>query len=165
MVELDVPYSSPSKLPSRLSSIRAPMDSAPSSSTPHPIRWRKGELIGAGAFGRVYMGMNLDSGELLAVKQVGFLSFEMFQIQIKCRFSLRSLNSYLKILLGSHPSFSKQEGEYQGSWSFCYWDLAQAICWVPRNVGIWMWRRAHGGVKWTTLGRECIFTGIKLPTL
>ncbi|KAL6952609.1 Mitogen-activated protein kinase kinase kinase npk1 [Sarracenia purpurea var. burkii] len=35
-----------------------------------PIRWRKGELIGCGAFGRVYMGMNLDSGELLAVKQV-----------------------------------------------------------------------------------------------
>lgn len=36
------------------------------------IRWRKGELIGCGAFGRVYMGMNLDSGELLAVKQVDF---------------------------------------------------------------------------------------------
>lgn len=35
------------------------------------IRWRKGELIGCGAFGQVYMGMNLDSGELLAVKQVG----------------------------------------------------------------------------------------------
>jgi serine/threonine protein kinase len=35
------------------------------------IRWRKGELIGAGAFGQVYLGMNLDSGELLAVKQVG----------------------------------------------------------------------------------------------
>ncbi|XP_068636823.1 mitogen-activated protein kinase kinase kinase NPK1-like [Aristolochia californica] len=34
------------------------------------IRWRKGELIGSGAYGRVYMGMNLDSGELLAVKQV-----------------------------------------------------------------------------------------------
>lgn len=34
------------------------------------IRWRKGELVGCGAFGRVYMGMNLGSGELLAVKQV-----------------------------------------------------------------------------------------------
>ncbi|KAJ8442742.1 hypothetical protein Cgig2_011012 [Carnegiea gigantea] len=34
------------------------------------IRWRRGELIGCGAFGRVYMGMNLDSGELLAIKQV-----------------------------------------------------------------------------------------------
>ncbi|CAI9265931.1 unnamed protein product [Lactuca saligna] len=30
----------------------------------------KGELIGCRAFGQVYMGMNLDSGELLAVKQM-----------------------------------------------------------------------------------------------
>ncbi|CAN0897121.1 Mitogen-activated protein kinase kinase kinase ANP1 [Linum grandiflorum] len=37
---------------------------------PPPIRYRKGELIGCGAFGHVYMGMNLDSGELLAIKQV-----------------------------------------------------------------------------------------------
>ena len=40
---------------------------------PPPIRYRKGELIGCGAFGHVYMGMNLDSGELLAIKQVTFL--------------------------------------------------------------------------------------------
>ena len=54
---------------------------SPSSSAYHPIlketeppiRWRKGELIGCGAFGRVYMGMNLGSGELLAVKQVFWL--------------------------------------------------------------------------------------------
>ena len=39
---------------------------------PPPIRWRKGELIGSGAFGHVYMGMNLDSGELIAIKQVYF---------------------------------------------------------------------------------------------
>jgi serine/threonine protein kinase len=39
---------------------------------PPPIRYRKGELIGCGAFGHVYMGMNLDSGELLAIKQVTF---------------------------------------------------------------------------------------------
>jgi hypothetical protein len=38
--------------------------------SPRTIKWRKGEIIGAGAYGRVYMGMNLDSGELLAVKQV-----------------------------------------------------------------------------------------------
>ncbi|KAK9937411.1 hypothetical protein M0R45_014205 [Rubus argutus] len=38
-------------------------DEAPS------IQWRKGDLIGSGAFGRVYMGMNTESGELIAVKE------------------------------------------------------------------------------------------------
>ena len=36
------------------------------------IRWKKGDLIGSGAYGRVYMAMNLDSRELLDIKQVGF---------------------------------------------------------------------------------------------
>ena len=40
------------------------------------IRWSCGELIGAGAFGRVYMGMNLESGELMAVKQVSLSECE-----------------------------------------------------------------------------------------
>lgn len=61
---------------SRVFSRHSPSSSAlppiPKDTDP-PIRWRKGELIGCGAFGRVYMGMNLGSGELLAVKQVWFL--------------------------------------------------------------------------------------------
>lgn len=41
----------------------------------HPSRqptfkWMKGQLIGKGTFGRVYLGMNTTTGELLAVKQV-----------------------------------------------------------------------------------------------
>lgn len=47
---------------------------------PPPIRWRKGELIGSGAFGHVYMGMNLDSGELIAIKQVYFCFVAFFAI-------------------------------------------------------------------------------------
>lgn len=35
------------------------------------INWTKGELIGQGAFGSVYLGMNNDNGQLMAVKQVG----------------------------------------------------------------------------------------------
>lgn len=35
-----------------------------------PIRWQLGGLIGEGGFGKVYMGMNLDTGEIMAVKQV-----------------------------------------------------------------------------------------------
>ncbi len=35
-----------------------------------PKNWSRGELIGAGAFGRVYLGLNNENGELVAVKQV-----------------------------------------------------------------------------------------------
>lgn len=34
------------------------------------IEWKKGELIGKGSFGKVFMGMNAQTGELIAVKQV-----------------------------------------------------------------------------------------------
>lgn len=50
--------------------------------TDPPIRWRKGELIGCGAFGRVYMGMNLGSGELLAVKQVFQFYFSNLEFRL-----------------------------------------------------------------------------------
>ncbi|GFR53058.1 hypothetical protein Agub_g15733, partial [Astrephomene gubernaculifera] len=35
-----------------------------------PVRWRKGEGIGAGSFGQVYLALNCETGELLAVKEV-----------------------------------------------------------------------------------------------
>ena len=34
------------------------------------IQWKKGELLGAGSFARVYLGMNLTTGKMMAVKQV-----------------------------------------------------------------------------------------------
>ena len=33
------------------------------------MSWTRGELIGAGAFGRVYLGLNNHTGQLMAVKQ------------------------------------------------------------------------------------------------
>lgn len=41
---------------------------APSPSKPK--HWTKGELIGQGAFGSVYLGMDTENGHLMAVKQV-----------------------------------------------------------------------------------------------
>ena len=34
------------------------------------IRWKRGEMLGQGAFGVVYLGLNVESGELMAVKQM-----------------------------------------------------------------------------------------------
>jgi hypothetical protein len=38
--------------------------------TTNPIRWKQGEILGQGAFGIVYLGLNIDTGELMAVKQM-----------------------------------------------------------------------------------------------
>jgi len=33
-------------------------------------RWKQGEIIGHGSFGKVMMGLNLETGCMMAVKQV-----------------------------------------------------------------------------------------------
>ncbi|KAF2399775.1 hypothetical protein EJ06DRAFT_556891 [Trichodelitschia bisporula] len=54
--------------------IALPEPAAPSVPAPPKrqatFKWVKGELIGKGTFGRVYLGMNFTTGELIAVKQV-----------------------------------------------------------------------------------------------
>ncbi|XP_022150775.1 mitogen-activated protein kinase kinase kinase NPK1 [Momordica charantia] len=74
-----------------------------------PIRWRKGELIGCGAFGRVYMGMNLDSGELLAVKQV--LIAANGASKEKAQAHIKELEEEVKLLKDlSHPNIVRYLG-------------------------------------------------------
>lgn len=34
------------------------------------IRWQRGQILGQGAYGTVYLGLNLDTGELMAIKQL-----------------------------------------------------------------------------------------------
>ncbi|XP_076920785.1 mitogen-activated protein kinase kinase kinase NPK1-like [Bidens hawaiensis] len=73
------------------------------------IRWRKGELIGCGAFGRVYMGMNLDSGELLAVKQVSVVV--NLASKDKTQAHIRELEEEVKLLKNlSHPNIVRYLG-------------------------------------------------------
>ena len=36
------------------------------------INWKRGDLIGQGGFGKVHIGLNVDTGELMAVKNVAF---------------------------------------------------------------------------------------------
>ncbi|XP_058077708.1 mitogen-activated protein kinase kinase kinase NPK1-like [Magnolia sinica] len=73
-----------------------------------PIRWRKGELIGCGAFGRVYMGMNLDCGELLAVKQVLIANNASKE---KAQDHIQELEEEVKLLKNlSHPNIVRYLG-------------------------------------------------------
>lgn len=37
-----------------------------------PVTWRRGKLLGQGAFGRVYLCYDVDTGRELAAKQVQF---------------------------------------------------------------------------------------------
>ncbi|RAR04647.1 camp-dependent protein kinase [Stemphylium lycopersici] len=56
---------------SRLVMETIPQDHLPSVPSRQPtFKWMKGQLIGKGTFGRVYLGMNITTGELIAVKQV-----------------------------------------------------------------------------------------------
>ncbi|KAL8047877.1 hypothetical protein ABFX02_07G028600 [Erythranthe guttata] len=73
-----------------------------------PIRWRKGELIGCGAFGRVHMGMNLDSGELLAVKEVAITSNNASKKTQEYIWELEKEVNLLKNL--SHPNIVRYLG-------------------------------------------------------
>jgi hypothetical protein len=41
-----------------------------SARTAERIKWKKGQLIGCGSFGRVFLGLNQSTGQLMAVKQL-----------------------------------------------------------------------------------------------
>ncbi|GJP80246.1 hypothetical protein CLOP_g10478, partial [Closterium sp. NIES-67] len=74
-----------------------------------PIRWRKGELIGAGAYGCVYMGLNLESGELLAVKQVLIPSSST--TKEKAQEYIKGLEAEVAVLRNlSHPNIVRYLG-------------------------------------------------------
>ncbi|KAG2272981.1 hypothetical protein Bca52824_067536 [Brassica carinata] len=77
------------------------------------IRWRKGELIGCGAFGRVYMGMNLDSGELLAIKQVLIAPNNAKE---KTQGHIREIEEEVRLLKNlSHPNIVRYLGTVRES--------------------------------------------------
>ena len=48
------------------------------------ISWRKGDLIGTGANGRVYLGLEEDTGAIIAVKEVMFTR----NVSVHCLFTL-----------------------------------------------------------------------------
>ncbi|KAJ6775374.1 ACTIVATED PROTEIN KINASE KINASE KINASE 3 MAPKKK3 MEKK3 putative-RELATED [Salix purpurea] len=79
---------------------------------PPPIRYRKGELIGCGAFGHVYMGMNSGSGELIAIKQVSIAANGA--TREKAQAHIRELEEEVRLLQNlSHPNIVRYLGVVQ----------------------------------------------------
>ena len=72
---------SPSAMSSSIAASATSATSAASASTASPTRrkrrrqiskWRKGDVIGAGAYGRVYVGLDLETGGFIAIKEMVF---------------------------------------------------------------------------------------------
>ncbi|XP_011036786.1 PREDICTED: mitogen-activated protein kinase kinase kinase 2-like isoform X1 [Populus euphratica] len=96
----------------RKSRIFSKSTSSSSPPMPPPIRYRKGELIGCGAFGHVYMGMNFDSGELLAIKQVSIAANGA--TREKAQAHIRELEEEVRLLQNlSHPNIVRYLGVVQ----------------------------------------------------
>ena len=71
------------------------------------LRWQRGELIGSGAFGRVFLGLNEDTGELLAVKEV-LLSGSTME---RAAEQLRSLEAEVDLMRSlAHPNLVRYLG-------------------------------------------------------
>lgn len=74
--------------------------------TPCEIHWRKGEVLGHGSFGTVYMGLDLDTGILMAVKEIRFDQSSMKEIK-----ALRDEIEIMKKL--DHPNITQYLGTSQ----------------------------------------------------
>ena len=56
--------------PSKRESIRKPLTYSSLIFGTTAFKWLKGEVIGRGTFGKVYLGMNVTNGEMMAIKKI-----------------------------------------------------------------------------------------------
>lgn len=69
------------------------------------VLWKRGELLGAGSFGKVYSGLNLSTGERMAVKEVALRRSKKHKQQVQ------ALQLEVKILSSlEHPNIIKYFG-------------------------------------------------------
>lgn len=64
---------------------------------PRSGMWKKGESLGTGAFGNVFLGLNCETGEMLAVKEVA-----THDDPSKTQESLEQLEQEVRVLRSSH---------------------------------------------------------------
>ena len=79
------------------------------------IRWKRAEVLGQGAFGVVYLGLNLDTGELMAVKHMNY------SLESMSRKELASLENEINMLRSfRHPNIVRYIGtELNASNTLC----------------------------------------------
>lgn len=62
------------------------------------IRWRRGDIVGEGAYARVYQCLNVDTGELMAVKSFIVLFIQIGENSEKIKKQLAAIKSEISIL-------------------------------------------------------------------
>jgi hypothetical protein len=82
-------------------------------SRPAIVRWKRGELLGTGAFGRVYLALNEDDGTLMAAKQImlsGFAGDELVNaLEQEVSLMARLSHPYIVQYLGCSRDKSEKE--------------------------------------------------------
>lgn len=91
------------------------------------IQWLKGDMIGSGAFGRVYLGMNPVNGELVCCKEMVFVVNDqelekrdkMIATVQKEVDTLKKLNGHPNIVTFIHHEFVMREGMVRIFMEYC----------------------------------------------
>jgi len=84
----------------------------------HTFKWIKGALIGKGTFGRVYLGMNITTGEPIAVKQVEINAKATGQEKDKMKEMVSSLNLEIETMKDlDHPNIVSYLGSERKEFS------------------------------------------------
>lgn len=106
------PQPSPPPAPAQASQITVPKKAGGESGEKDLIigskyKWKKGELIGHGAIGKVYMGLNFETGEMMAVKQVDLGQ----QLGPQAAEELKAMDQEIHIFsMISHPNLVRYYG-------------------------------------------------------
>jgi serine/threonine protein kinase len=78
------------------------------------FKWIKGELIGRGTYGRVYLAYNITAAEFIAVKQVELPKTRSDKEDLRQQGMVASLKAEIELLKDlEHPKIVEYLGEHQ----------------------------------------------------